>query len=227
VENLKSIELLFDGWHDREQFPCYVVASQCPKSHPKWVSGPSEEEPLTILKAIVDGLLKELPIDDRRIYITGLSSGGDGAWEMMLRHPELFAAGAPLASAGSQRADISALKGIPIWTFHVRADPGVSVLGVRQTVQRLQQQGGKACLTETPGTSHDCWRTAFRDFRIMDWLLAQEKGMPGPTSKHSRLGIQFALLKQSILEAELQWYLGVPVMVIATWYVCKWHARRR
>jgi dienelactone hydrolase len=199
------------------------MAYQCPFERRTWSAGPPEEQPLAVAKAIIDELLQKYPIDPNRIYLSGVSSGGTGCWEMLDRYPELFAAAAPLASAGSPAADLSGLVDIPIWAFHTRDDPGSDINLVRQTVARLKAIGGKAYLTETPGHTHDCWNAAFNDFRYVDWLLAQRKGGDGIEPRYSTLTNSVGLVKQDIVATGPQYYLPLPVAAICVY----WFLRRR
>jgi hypothetical protein len=142
---------------------------------------------------------------------------------MMLRHPQFFAAGAPLASGGASSRNLESIAHIPIWTFHTQDDPDVSVQGVRNTVSQLRAAGGNVFLSETPGVTHDAWTIAFRDFRLLDWLLAQQQGVPGPAPDHTRFGIQFQLLKQRIDISQALYYLVLPATLLAFY----WFARRQ
>src|SRR4051812_48642324 len=95
---------------NREKFACYVVAPQCPKEQ-KWVdwdwSKPFTVQPAemtTPMKSVV-GILDTLPkefadIDPDRVYVTGLSMGGYGTWDLLTRFPQRFAAGAPVCGGG-------------------------------------------------------------------------------------------------------------------------------
>src|SRR5262249_54958877 len=87
--------------------PAYVVAPQCPLSeqwvHTDWglgsysVDGVPVSGPLTTALEIVDALSTEFEIDPRRHYITGLSMGGYGTWDSIIRNPTNFAAALPIS----------------------------------------------------------------------------------------------------------------------------------
>jgi predicted peptidase len=133
-DNRKQL-LYFPEWMTRsewrEKYPCYLIAPQCPSE--KWWSGtrrpcekpadsaaapPAESE---IALDILHSLSKELPIDAKRIYLTGLSMGGYGSWMLAAKHPELFAAVVPICG-GCDPSTASALKDVPIWALHGDAD---------------------------------------------------------------------------------------------------------
>jgi predicted esterase len=67
-------------------------------------------------------------VDRSRIYVTGLSNGGGGVWNMASRYPDLFAAALPIAGVtpASDFSPLHMLK-MPVWAFHARNDSVVSV----------------------------------------------------------------------------------------------------
>jgi predicted esterase len=215
-EHLRWMNLLFGDKH----FPGFVMAYQCPTARPTWSDGSRrEEQPMTIARTIIDELLASYPIDSDRIYVSGVSSGGTGCWQMILRYPELFAAAVPIASSGAEPVDLQPIAHIPIWAFHAREDPESSVIHVRNTVTQLQNIKGKAYLTETTGYTHNCWSAAFGEFRFVDWLLTQRKGKIGPVPDYWRPGLAFRLALQPLQEVGVQYYLPIPVFMLICWYV--------
>src|SRR4051794_13355906 len=67
-------------------------------------------------------------VDRHRLYVTGLSNGGGGTWNMASRYPGVFAAALPIAGV-TPAADFSPLRLVnePVWAFHARNDTVVSV----------------------------------------------------------------------------------------------------
>jgi pimeloyl-ACP methyl ester carboxylesterase len=51
---------------------------------------------------MLDGLRKEFSLDDKRLYVTGLSMGGYGTWDAIERQPALFAAAVPVCGGGDE-----------------------------------------------------------------------------------------------------------------------------
>lgn len=179
-------------WEKRGS-PFFVLVAQCPGHNAPWysVERPSISETddaretddmIDVVFAILNAIIAEYPIDRNRIYVSGVSSGGSGSWELAIRHPGLFAAVAPLGSGGSTNHDLKTLAGTPVWAFHSSIDCITPVQGARNTVYSLQKLGGNAHLTEIHSTDHDCWTDAFGKYGLMDWLLSQRRGghPPGP-----------------------------------------------
>jgi predicted peptidase len=166
-----------------EKYPCILIAPQCPDGK-KWVevdwSADSHTQPkepgevgrLTL--ALIEKSIKELPVDPKRVYITGLSMGGYGTWDLLARRPDLFAAAAPVCG-GADEATATKIKDIPIWAFHGAKDTGVKPARSRNMIAALRKAGGKPNYTEYPDVGHNSWDNAYRDPELFKWLFAQKK----------------------------------------------------
>ena len=110
-------------------------------------------------------------MDPDRVYLGGLSSGGNGCWEMASRYPELFATVVPISSAGGDESP-SRLTKIPIWAF---VNTGERT-GVERMVTAIQAAGGNACLTVFDQGGHDAWSIPLRG-GILAWMMAQRRGV--------------------------------------------------
>lgn len=169
---------------NRDKYPCFLIAPQCPNGR-WWVDGtlrgrkptkadPSTE-PGTLVVSLIDELAKEFPIDRDRIYLTGLSMGGYGTWELLCRKPELFAAGMPICGGGDpKRAD--KLVKMPIWAFHGDKDTAVPVAQSRDLIAAIKKAGGEPKYTEYPGVGHDSWTQTYHNPDVLAWLFAQRRG---------------------------------------------------
>jgi pimeloyl-ACP methyl ester carboxylesterase len=73
--------------------------------------------------AVLERVMKEYPVDPKRIYVTGYSQGGFGTWNMALLRPELFAAIVPIAGGGDP-ALVSRIKDLPVWGFQAEDEQG-------------------------------------------------------------------------------------------------------
>lgn len=148
-----------------DPLPFVVVSPQCPPG------GFWQNEPLTALLAEVSG---ELRVDPDRVYLTGLSMGGYGTWNLALEKPFLFAAIAPVCGGGDPRR-AGRLRRLPVWAFHGTRDPVVPVGASRRMVQAVRRCGGDARLTEYPDVGHDCWTQTYDNPALYDWLLSHRR----------------------------------------------------
>ena len=118
---------------------------------------------------------KEYSIDPQRIYLTGLSMGGYGTWDLLARKPDLFAAGVPVCGGGDE-STAEQIANIPIWVFHGDLDSAVPVSRSRTMVEALKKAGGHPKYSEYPGVEHNSWDKAYADPELMKWLFAQKRG---------------------------------------------------
>jgi predicted peptidase len=172
----------------RKAHPCFVLAPQC-RDEQKWVevdwskieSTPQSPTPtvdmLAVIAALEDTLQRE-PIDPARIYLTGLSMGGYGSWDLAARMPDRFAAVLPICGGGDE-ATAAKIKDLPIWCFHGDADTAVRVERSRTMIEALRAAGGAPKYSELAGVGHDSWTPAYRDPDVLAWLFAQKKPAKG------------------------------------------------
>jgi len=168
---------------NRKKYPCFLIAPQCPEGK-KWVEvdwsadshtqpkDPGEVGRLTL--ALIEKSIKDLPVDPKRVYVTGLSMGGYGTWDLVARRPDLFAAAAPVCG-GADEATAHKIKAIPIWAFHGAKDTAVKPERSRNMIAALKKAGGKPKYTEYPDVGHNSWDNAYRDPVFFKWLFAQKK----------------------------------------------------
>jgi poly(3-hydroxybutyrate) depolymerase len=157
-----------------------------------------------VMRVITD-VRRAYRIDPDRITLTGLSMGGGATWAIGLRHPELFAALAPVCAPANfarmvQPAD-AALFDLPrlaavsppalaenaahlqVFIFHGDKDPTIPVEDSRKMVARFEALGwlGKNVhYTEYPGVGHPAWVPAYRDAQLLRTLAAIKRDPEAP-----------------------------------------------
>jgi pimeloyl-ACP methyl ester carboxylesterase len=115
-----------------------------------------------------------LRVDRDRIYLTGLSMGGYGTWNMAISHPEMFAAIAPICGGGSE-SGAARLRNIPVWCFHGDADDVVSISESEKMVNASKKYNPNVKFTVYPGVGHDSWTQTYDNEALFDWLLQQKR----------------------------------------------------
>jgi predicted peptidase len=171
---------------DQQQWrhPSFVVIPQCP-TNDVWASIERTHEPtvlsdqpsasLASVQQLIRSLQSELPIDRQRIYLTGLSMGGYGAWDLLMREPEVYAAAVVICGGADCRdPGISRLARQPLWVFHGDQDEVVPVARSREAIDGLRARGGSPRYTEYVGGDHDSWTETYRNPEVWDWLFAQK-----------------------------------------------------
>jgi predicted peptidase len=158
----------------RPDFPFVVVSPQCPRGQ-SWSS--------EILTALLDEVVLKYRIDQQRIYVTGLSMGGYGTWDLALTHPERFAAAVPICGGGdilpillATGKKLVALRRLAIWAFHGAKDSVVPVQETEHMVTALRTVGSHPKLTIYRDAEHDSWSETYDNPVLYQWLLAQTRG---------------------------------------------------
>lgn len=181
---LNHINELFLDPDNRSRHSCYVVAPQCPagtmwaaheRDGSRLVMKQQPTRPMALLISLIDKIQKEFPIDPDRIYVTGLSMGGYGTWDLIARFPSRFAAAVPICGGGDPNT-APEIAHIPQWAFHGALDPIVPPRNSRTMVKALQDAGGKPGYTEYPDIQHDSWLYAYREPHLLPWLFEQHLG---------------------------------------------------
>lgn len=153
---------------ENKEYPFIFIAPQCPKE--KYWGCYTES-----LIAFLDYICEELPIDEDRIYLTGLSMGGTGTWMLAMAIPDRFAAIAPVCGSGIYWYGCALTK-IPIYMYHGDCDPTVPVTESVNMLTAVNKNGGNAKLKICYGVDHNVWDIAYRGDELMNWLLSHKKG---------------------------------------------------
>lgn len=152
--------------------PSILVVPQAP-SGSRWEDFSSDDFtlPMQLTVEVLEEVQQQYSVDATRRYVTGLSMGGFGTWDLLGKLPGYFAAGMPL-SAGGQPARADAYSQSRIWAHHGAGDTVVSVIPMRETIQAIRDVGGDPIYSEVQG-GHGIWRPIYDDptGEIYDWLF--------------------------------------------------------
>jgi len=163
-----------------ERWPFLIVMPQCPLGS-YW----TDPEMLNMAMATLDQETAEFHADPDRTYLSGLSMGGYGAWELARLHPNRWAAVAIAAGgifwsyAPERWQQSSVLPGeyaravgrTPLWLFHGSDDNVVPVRQSELMYEAFKASGGRIRLWLYQGLKHDCWTRAFGEPELPRWLL--------------------------------------------------------
>lgn len=180
---LTYIDSVFANEKIQKDNPCFVLAPQCP-AEKRWVEvdwnldshimPEKPSVPLNLTYLLIDSLLKILPVDKNRIYITGLSMGGYGTWDLISRYPDKFAAAIPICGGGDENM-ATKIAEIPIWCFHGGKDKVVKTIRSQNMINAIKNAGGNPKYTEYPDLGHLCWNRAYSTGELYIWLFSQSK----------------------------------------------------
>jgi predicted peptidase len=146
------------------RFPFIVVAPQSPTLF--W-------NPYAV-NALTEELVATLKVDPKRVWLTGLSMGGNGTWMAASLRPELYAAVVPICGWGDFFM-VRRLSSVPVWAFHGAQDPAVPIAKTQELIDSLKTTGAKPRFTVYPDAGHDSWTQAYDDPELWDWLQKQKK----------------------------------------------------
>lgn len=148
-----------------EDFPFIVLAPQCPRR--QWWD-------VELLAHLLDEIIDYYDVDEKRVYLTGLSMGGFGAYELAAYRPDRFAAMAPICGGGTL-LQTWRLRNIPAWVFHGAKDGTVPVEESKRMVDILKRARGEVKLTIYPEAEHDSWTQTYENPELYAWFLEHEK----------------------------------------------------
>ncbi len=148
-------------------------------------------EPAPSMKGVLELLekiMKDNPVDPKRVHVTGASMGGYGTFDIISRRPDLFASASPVCGGGDP-AMASKLKEMKIWVFHCADDNVVPVKGSRAMFEALMKargekpvtqddpdklvqssSDGRIRYTEYKTGKHFAWDKAYVEPELMTWM---------------------------------------------------------
>lgn len=173
-----------------DRFPTIVVF---PQSHVEGMAGWRARDGEAAM-AELDKTIAEFSIDPKRVYLTGVSAGGNGAWFLAAKFPERFAAVAVVAGwvseehAGKRYPSIAPpgtpdlyayvarrVASIPIWISHGAMDSIVPVEESRRMYAALKAVGADVQYEEFPTVGHNAWDITYEQPPMITWMLKQKK----------------------------------------------------
>lgn len=147
-----------------KDFPFIVVAPQCPNDT-WWM----KED----LVALLDHIMEIHNVDKNRVYVTGLSMGGHGTWQLAGAIPEKLAAIVPICGPKVESV-VEKIAEIPVWVFHGAKDQAVKIDNSDTMVRLLKEKGAEPKYTVYPEADHDSWTETYDNEELYTWLLSHE-----------------------------------------------------
>ena len=145
---------------------------------------------------VIDWVRRAYPIDPDRVTITGPSMGGIGTAAVAFRHPDLFAAAAPLCGYHSyfvrrdvigrpirpwerllaeERSNVAWAENgenLPLWIVHGTLDLPEANSGV--LIDRYEQLG-YSVKHDHPNLGHNVWQSTYEGMKGARWLLSHAR----------------------------------------------------
>jgi glyoxylase-like metal-dependent hydrolase (beta-lactamase superfamily II)/pimeloyl-ACP methyl ester carboxylesterase len=155
-----------------EKHPVYVLAPQIPAGS-DWSNEPVYLATKNLLQNFI---AKNSSVDKDRIYIEGISMGGTGTWNMILKNPKMYAAALTMSGNADaflkDDAAFAGIKNMPIMVVHSEDDPVSPVKGSDDAVAALKKQGNTSVqyhkwVKGSLPVPHNAWETAFEKYEVV------------------------------------------------------------
>lgn len=177
-------KIKYDGGEVNAADEFIIIAPQCAQDS-QWVDTPWGKQPdpsysladtpkskyMTAAEELVASVREEYSVNPERMYITGLSMGGFGTWDFIMRHPDMWAAAIPMGGA----ADVSQAENIvhiPVWTFHQYFDTVVLSEGTQHITEKLVKDGAEIRFTGYFDPQHNAWTKGYAEPDMLEWLYS-------------------------------------------------------
>ena len=150
-----------------QQFPAIVISPQCAAGQ-IWESA--------AVHALTQEIIKTHRVDVDRVYLTGISMGGFGTWDVALAYPDTYAALIPICGdAGVKFILAERIKHIPEWIFHGAKDTLVPPAFSKRMNDELLKLGAQVKFTVYPDAQHDSWTATYDNPEVWKWLFEQHR----------------------------------------------------
>jgi predicted peptidase len=166
----------------QQKNPCFVYTPKTPVNWGDW-SGWSWDGtgfsdlsiPTQTAIHVLDSLNSVYSIDTNRLYVYGISMGGEGVFDLLHKIPNKFAAAISICGGGfAHWADN--ISNTPFWMFHGSADEiNPPDLTERVYNKLLEIGASKMRYTNYPGYGHAIWDKALSEPSFFDWLFSFDK----------------------------------------------------
>ncbi len=148
-------------------FPGFVLF---PQNMNGWV-GTDVDQAYMIIRLLMDSL----NIDPNRIYVHGLSNGGEASWNIIQKYPSIFAAALPMSGDFTPNNVADSTVHHPMWIFQGGQDTRPSPAETASRIKKYEEAGGIVRYTEYPSLGHGTWNSAYAEPDFFSWILKHNK----------------------------------------------------
>ncbi len=185
---LKYVDKVFLNQNNYNNYESIVIFPQAPIED-NWSSRlltknkirqvfPENENPTKSLQLVIklmDSLVNEDFIDNKRVYLSGLSNGAMGSFELLKNRPNMFASAVLICGGGNPEWAKYFAKTTPIWVAHGSDDDVVHPELSINMVKAIIKHGGSPKLTLYENVNHESWFNVFNDPNYLKWMFSFTK----------------------------------------------------
>lgn len=164
--------------HNGNDVPMIVMSIQ--HTSEKWDHG--------LINESIDHALARYPVDEKKMYLIGMSGGAFGCWSFAQEHPERLAAIVPISGLGDPEKACE-LSDLAIWSFHNSSDSIVNPGKAKQMIKAIEacKRNQEVKSKMFPDAGHNAWRRVFNPHHedlkkspndkvnLYDWLLSKSR----------------------------------------------------
>ena len=185
---LKYVDKVFLNQNNYTNYHSVVIFPQAPLDD-NWSSRvltdnevrqvfPEIEKPTKSLQLVIklmDSLVKEDFIDNKRVYLSGLSNGAMGSFELLKNRPNMFASAVLICGGGNPKWAKDFAKTTPVWVAHGSDDDVVFPELSINMVKSIIKHGGSPKFTLYENVNHESWFNVFNDPNYLEWMFSFTK----------------------------------------------------
>ena len=185
---LKYVDKIFLNENNYNNYQSVVIFPQAPLDD-NWSSRlltnneirqvfPENEKPTKSLQLVIklmDSLVKEDFVDNKRVYLSGLSNGAMGSFELLKNRPNMFASAVLICGGGNPRWAKDFAKTTPVWVAHGSDDDVVLPELSINMVNAIIKYGGSPKFTLYENVNHESWFYVFDDPNYLKWMFSLTK----------------------------------------------------
>jgi len=178
---------LFLDTYNRKKYNSWIIFPQC-STDDRWANLVNDDwdlnfkdtltkpnKSLNLVIRFMDEFIQKKQVDTQRIYVSGLSMGGMGTFEILYRRPNMFAAATPICGNGSTGLATMYAEKVSIWIFHGSDDKVVSPNHSLNMANAIIKSGGSPKLTLYEHVGHNSWDNVFAEENYLKWIYSKVK----------------------------------------------------
>tara|TARA_R110000868_G_scaffold100301_4_gene275897 strand:- start:4244 stop:5098 length:855 start_codon:yes stop_codon:yes gene_type:complete len=182
---------LFSDNYNTNKFPAIIVFPQCPKEDYwsnvkrdyskkgiekfKYKKLGKPTKSMQFVLNIMDEMTTKPYVKKNQVYVGGLSMGGMGAFDILKRRPNMFAAAFPISGGGNPKSVRKYANKVSLWIFHGGKDDVVDPYFSLKMVTALKEKGADVKLSYYENDNHNSWDSAFAEPDLLPWLFSKSK----------------------------------------------------
>jgi predicted peptidase len=150
-----------------------------PQSSGGW--DPNSEYAEDVITAL-DDVSKKYSVDQDRVTLTGLSTGGYGTYAIAAKYPERFAAIVAMGSNGKAINEAGKLTKLSVRAYCSESGDIFAGSNDKDMVDKINELGGRAEFISTPTSGHNCWEYVYGSGDLFQWMSAQRRAAAPKTT---------------------------------------------